>query len=152
MTNIFELFKESIALGNYNVSTMEAKIDRFCIEGKLTLDERAELLQMTADNAMDSMQIDIVEKLKELEDRIFALEHPVEEETVYPVWVNGYVTAKGETVQYDYNNDGVMDLLRYDGGRQSTSLRPGKIDGWHVVDANGTILGTFYNGEFTPIE
>lgn len=152
MTNIFELFKESIALGNYNVSAMEAKIDRFCIEGKLTLEERAELLQMTADNANDSMQIDIVEKLKDLEDRVFALEHPTEEETVYPVWVNGYVTKQGETVQYDYNNDGTLDLLRYDGGRASTSLRPGKIDGWHVVDANGSILGTFYNGEFTPVE
>jgi len=43
-----------------------------------------------------------------------------------------------------------MDLLRYDGGREQTSLRPGKIEGWHVVDTAGEILGTFYNGEFTP--
>lgn len=33
-----------------------------------------------------------------------------------------------------------------------TALRPGKIDGWHVVNAQGDILGTYYNGEFTPVQ
>lgn len=149
---IYECLHDVINRGDYNVSDMEHKIDLMYIEGKLTEEQKEELFALTATNANDAQQIDIVNKLKELEDRIFALEHPVEEEPVYAVWVSGYVTAQGETVQYDYNNDGTLDLLRYDGGRQSTSLRPGKIDGWHVVDQNGTILGTFYNGEFTPIE
>ena len=149
--SIYELLESVIVTGNYLVAEMERKIDTLYIEDKLTEAEREALYQMTADNANDAQQIDIVAKLKELEDRIFALEHP-SEEVVYPVWTSGYVTQKGETVQFDYNNDGVMDLLRYDGGRASTSLRPGKIDGWHVVDQNGTILGAFYNGEFTPVE
>lgn len=149
--SIYELFKDVIGTGNYVVADMERKLDILFVENKLTEEQRTELLSMLYNNANDAQQIDIVTKLKELEDRIFALEHP-SEEVVYPVWTSGYVTQKGEIVQFDYNNDGVMDLLRYDGGRQSTSLRPGKIDGWHVVDANGTILGTFYNGEFTPIE
>ena len=88
---------------------------------------------------------------------MFALENPPEEEhgepeVVYPVWEAGYITSNGEIVQFDYDNDGTLDLLRYDGGRATTSLSPGKIDGWHVVDANGDILGTFYKGEFTPVE
>lgn len=148
---IYECLHDVINRGDYNVSDMEHKIDLMFIEGKLTEEQKEELYQLASDNAKDSMQIDFVEKLKELEDRIFALEHPTEE-VVYPVWTAGYVTQKGEIVQYDYNNDGVMDLLRYDGGRASTSLSPGKIDGWHVVDANGSILGTWYNGEFTPVE
>lgn len=36
--------------------------------------------------------------------------------------------------------------------REETALRPGKIDGWHVVNAQGDILGTYYNGEFTPVQ
>jgi len=148
---IYECLHDVINRGDYNVPDMEHKIDLMFIEGKLTEEQKEELFALTATNANDAQQIDVVQKLKELEDRIFALEHP-SEEVVYPVWTNGYVTQKGETVQFDYDNDGTLDLLRYDGGRASTSLRPGKIDGWHVVDQNGTILGTFYNGEFTPVE
>ena len=116
--------------------------------GKLTAEEMSELLALAADHATDERQIDVVAKLKELEDRIFALEH---KEPDYAVWVPGYVTKQGETVKFDYDNDGIIDLLRYDGGRTETSLRPGKIDGWHVVDADGNILGTYYNGEFTQV-
>lgn len=147
---IYECLHDVINRGDYNVSDMEHKIDLMFIEGKLTEEQKEELYQLASDKAIDSQQIDYVAKLKELEDRIFALEHPTEEEPVYAVWASGYVTAHGETVQYDYNNDGVIDLLRYDGGRQSTSLRPGKIEGWHVVDSDGNILGTYLGSEFTP--
>ena len=119
------------------------------ILGKLTTEELEELLDLAAENARDEKQVDVVEKLKALEDRVYALEHPVEPD--YPIYVPGYVTKKGETIRFDYNQDGVYDLLRYDGGRAETALSPGKIDGWHVVDANGEILGTYYKGEFTPV-
>lgn len=56
------------------------------------------------------------------------------------------------TVKYDYDGDGNLDLLRYDGVREYTALSPGKIDGWKVVDSQGNILGDFYKGEFTPIQ
>lgn len=98
-------------------------------------------------NANDAEQINIYNKLVDLEHRIVALET-----ADIPIWVSGYTTKKGEVVKYDYNNDGEYDLLRYDGGRASTALSPGKIDGWHVVDSQGNILGTWYNGEFTPAE
>lgn len=145
-----EFIESVIKTGTYVLSEMEERIQKMYVLGKLTTAELEELLALAAENARDSMQIDVTAKLKELEDRIYALEHPVAPD--FPVWVAGYVTKKGETVQFDYNSDGVMDLLRYDGGRAETALMPGKIDGWHVVNAQGDILGTYYNGEFTPVQ
>ena len=142
-----EIFLTLIKSGNYNLDELSVKLDKMYIEGKITEAERDELLLMATDGAKDSAQIDIYEKIVDLEHRIVALETKD-----IPVWVAGYTTKKGETVKFDYDGDGVLDLLRYDGGRESTALRPGKIDGWHVVDSEGNILGTYYNGEFTPAE
>ena len=144
-----EFIESIIRTGNYVLAEMEERIQKMYIMGKLTESEMTELLALAAENARDEKQIDFTAKLKELEDRVFALEHP--EEPDYAVWVPGYVTKNGEVVKFDYDNDGVYDLLRYDGGRTETALRPGKIDGWHVVDKDGNILGTYYNGEFTPV-
>jgi len=144
-----ELIENIIRNGLYILSELEDRIIKVYALGKLTEEEMNDLLAMAAENAKDSMQVDVIAKLKELEDRIHALEHPAAPE--YVIWTAGYTTAKGETVRFDYDKDGVLDLLRYDGGRASTSLSPGKIDGWHVVDAAGNILGTYRNGEFTPV-
>lgn len=149
MESIKRCFETAIATGNYNADELVAKIDKMFIESKLTEQERDELVVSAYENARDKDQIDVVEKLKELEDRVYALEHPVKPD--YPIYVPGYVTKKGETVKFDYNEDGVYDLLKYDGGKGETSLAPGKITGWYVVDEQGNILGTYYKGEFTPI-
>lgn len=140
-----EIFITLIKSGNYNLDELSVKLDKMYIEGKLTEAERDELLLMATDGAKDSAQIDLYEKIVDLEHRVVALETKD-----IPEWYAGYVTRKGETVKFDYDNDGTLDLLRYDGGRSETALKPGKIDGWHVVDSEGNILGTFYNGEFIP--
>lgn len=145
-----EFIESVIRTGNYVLSEMEERIQKMYVLGKLTTAELEELLALAAENARDSMQIDVAAKIKDLEDRIYALEHPAAPD--FPVWMSGYVTKKGETVQYDYNGDGTMDLLRYDGGRSETALRPGKIDGWHVVNAQCDILGTYLGTEFTPVQ
>lgn len=146
-----EIFLTVIKSGNYNLDELSVKLDKMYIEGKITEAERDELLLMVTENAKDSVQIDLYEKIVDLEHRVVALENKGKEEE-YAIWVTRYVTKKGETVRFDYDGDGVLDLLRYDGGRNETALSPGKIDGWHVVDSEGNILGTYYNGEFTPIE
>ena len=146
-----EIFLTLIKSGNYNLDELTIKLDKMYIEGKITEADRDELLLMATDGAKDSAQIDLYEKVVDLEHRVVALENKGKEED-YAVWVAGYVTKKGETVRYDYDGDGVLDLLRYDGGRSETALKVGKIDGWHVVDIDGNILGSYYNGEFTPIE
>jgi len=150
MINYFNTIKDYILTGSYNYSNLEYRLDVLFVEDKITQEERDQLLTLAGENARDSEQIDVVAKLKELEDRIYSLEHPVEPD--YPIYTPGYVTKKGEIIRFDYDSDGVYDLLRYDGGRSETSLSPGKIDGWHVVDEQGNILGTYYKGEFTPVE
>ncbi len=145
-----DFIESVIAQGKYKADEQTEKIDQLWIEGKITDQERSQLITSANNNARNEEQVDLYKKLVDLEARIFALEQKDEPEIEYPVWTQGYTTKNGEIVQYDYDNDEIMDLLRYDGGREQTSLRPGKIEGWHVVDTTGKILGTFYNGEFTP--
>ena len=128
----FELYKEVISTGSYVVSDMEERIETVYAAGKITAAERAELLTMAAENAKDAAQIDVVAKLAELEGRIAKLEAKG-----VVVWTAGHATAKGETVLYDVDKDGKLDYCRYDGGRASTALSPGKINGWVVLDAEG---------------
>ena len=129
-----------IKTGNYRLSDMETRIQRLYVMGSLTEEDMTELLTLAANNANDAQQIDVVEKIAELEDRIFALENAGSNQPVYVVWYNGYVTSKGEVVLYDVDGDGNYEMCRYDGGRASTSLRPFKIDGWHLVDENGNVI------------
>jgi hypothetical protein len=75
--------------------------------------------------------VDVLAQLKQLDARVFALEHPTD---IYPVWHSGYQTAQHEIVRYDVTGDGEYDLCRYDGGRASTSLSIGKIEGWHLLN------------------
>lgn len=128
----FELYKEVISTGSYVVSDMEERIETVYAAGKITAAERAELLTMAAENAKDAAQIDVVAKLAELEGRIAKLEAKG-----VVVWTTGHATAKGETVLYDVDKDGKLDYCRYDGGKASTALSPGKINGWVVLDAEG---------------
>lgn len=124
--------EQVIARRDYLLVDMEERIDRLWLDGKLTEADRDELMQQAAENARDEYQVDVVAKLSELEQRIAALEHP---EPEYPVWEPGYVTHQHEIVRFDVTGDGELDLCRYDGGRSYTSLSIGKIEGWHLLDA-----------------
>jgi hypothetical protein len=136
--SVFELYKNVISTGNYVVSDMEQRIETVYAAGKITAEQRAELLIMADENAKDAVQVDIVGMLADLEARVAKLEAKG-----VVVWTQGHVTAKGETVLYDVNKDGTLEYCRYDGGRASTALSPGKINGWVVLDAeDGQIIAT----------
>ena len=134
-----------IMTGKFNYDSMEERILKIYAMGKLTTEEMEDLIDLASEHADNAEQVNLYEKVVDLEHRVYALET-----ADYVVWTQGYTTRKGETVKYDYNNDGTLDLLRYDGGNQQTALKPGGVSGWHVVDSKGNILGTFYKGEFTP--
>ena len=129
---VYEIYSNVISTGEYRLSDMEERIETIYAQSKITAEERANLLILAADSARDSMQIDIAGKLAELEARIAVLES-----AGVVVWKPGMSTAKGQTVLYDIEKVGTLRYCRYDGGRTSTSLSPGKIDGWVILASAG---------------
>ena len=130
--NVYEIYKAVISTGNFIVSEMEERIETVYAAGKITAEQRTELLIMADEYAKDSVQVDIVSMLADLEARVAKLEAKG-----VVVWTTGHATSKGETVLYDVDKDGKLDYCRYDGGKASTVLSPGKISGWVVLDAEG---------------
>jgi len=136
--SVFEIYKNVISTGDYVLSVMEERIETVYAQGKVTAEERAELLRLADNSAKDTLQIDIAAKLAELESRIAVLES-----AGVVVWKSGMSTAKGQTVLYDIEKNGVLRYCRYDGGRSATSLSPGKIDGWVILaSAGGAVTHT----------
>ena len=117
-----------ILTGDYVLSDLEDRIDAIWVEGRITNEVRAELKVLAAENARDGYN-DLIEAIQSLEVRVLRLE-----DEQYPIWTSGYVTQQHEIVRYDVTGDGEYDLCRYDGGRASTSLSIGKIEGWHLLD------------------
>jgi hypothetical protein len=132
---VYEIYKNVINNGDFVLSAMEEKIETVYAQGKITAEERTDLLNLASNMAKPEKQIDIVLKLAELEKRIAAIEG-----TGIVVWTSGMSVAKGQTILYDVLKEGQMRYCRYDGGRAATSLSPGKIDGWVVLaSANGEV-------------
>lgn len=131
---VYEIYKNVINNGEFVLSSMEEKIETVYAQDKITAEERSELLSLASNMAKPEMQIDIIAKLAELEQRIAVIEG-----AGVVVWTSGMSVSKGQTVLYDVLKDGQLRYCRYDGGRSATSLSPGKIDGWVVLDSvNGT--------------
>ena len=130
---MYDFIKNLILSGGYKLDAMERTIERHYVRAELTDAERVELLNLAAEHADDSKEIDVLAILADLEQRVARLES-----AGVVVWTSGHITAKGETVLYAIvPNDSTLRYCRYDGGRASTSLRPGKIDGWVVLSAAG---------------
>ena len=143
-----------IATGEYALGTLEDRIDRLWLEGKLTTEQRDELRQAAAEGAKEDYQVDVLAKLADHDQRIWELEHPVDQ---YVIWTSGYQTKQHEIVRYDVTGDGELDLCRYDGGRSYTGLSIGKIEGWHLLNRELENIATITRDAdggyiITPIE
>lgn len=130
--SIYNIYKTVIETGEYRISDMEERIETVYAQGKVSAEERAELLALASDSARDTLQIDVIAKLADLENRISVLES-----AGVVVWKSGMSTAKGHTVLYDILKEGQLRYCRYDGGRSATSLSPGKIEGWVILETAG---------------
>jgi len=131
MLDYYDALKTFLAFGDYVLEQAEERIDRCWVEGRITTDQRDELRTLAAESARESAQVDVLAKLRELEERIFALEFPTEQ---YVIWTAGYQTKQHEIVRYDVTGDGEYDLCQYNGGREYTALSIGKIEGWNMLD------------------
>lgn len=135
---MYSFIKSIIETGNFKLSDMENRIKRLFVTGDLTEEEVPELLALAAENASDAVQANLYEMVVDLMRRVEAIESKG-----ITVWTSqNNVTAKGQTRLYDIDKDGTLDYVRYDGGRASTSLSPGKIEGWVKTDASGNVTHT----------
>lgn len=69
-----EVVKSVIASRNYELSDMLTKIDTLWVQGSISEEERAELIDLARQNAQVQQSIDILAKLEELDQRVKALE------------------------------------------------------------------------------
>lgn len=133
-------YVESVILrGDFVLDEMEAKITRLWVEGKLTDDERSELIQLAATHAKDVFQTDVLTRLSKVEHDVWELLHPVDS---YRVWYKGLEVLQHEIVRYDVTGDGELDLCQYNGGRASTVSWIGGIEGWNLLDRELNIVAT----------
>ena len=140
-----------ITTGDYNLTDLEDRIDTLWVEGRITAEVRAELKQLAAENAREGVA-ELREAVQSLEARVLKLE-----DEQYVIWTSGYQTKQHEIVRFDVTGDGNLDLCRYDGGRASTSLSIGKIEGWHLLNReleNVATISRDADGGYiiTPIE
>lgn len=154
MIDFYAALKTTIQRGEYALEQMEDRINRVWLDTRITTEQRDELLTLAAECAKDEFQVDVLGKLAELEARVYDLEHPTD---IYPVWQQGQISERGVVYRYDVTGDGELDLVRYDGGRASTSLSIGKIEGWHLLNRELNNVATITRDAdggyvITPIE
>lgn len=154
MIDFYNALKTTIQRGEYALEDMEDRVNRCWIDTRITTEQRDELLTLAAECAKDEFQVDVLGKLADLDARVYDLEHPTD---IYPVWQTGQISERGVVYRYDVTGDGELDLCRYDGGRASTSLSIGKIEGWHLLNReleNVATISRDADGGYviTPIE
>lgn len=140
---MYEYLKSIILAGGYRLEPMEKTIEKHYLRGELSDEQNLELLNLAAEHADEAKEIDLVAVIADFDRRLSVLES-----AEIKVWKPGMSTAKGQTVLYDIINEGRLRYCRYDGGRDATALRPGKINGWVVLSgAGGEVTHTVEHDE-----
>ena len=117
---MFEIAKNVIESGNFELSDMLKKIDTLWIQGSITEEQKTELTSLAQSKADITASLDIQAKMLELDRRITALEQSqdvAEPADEYPEYVIG---------KWYYNGDKVT----CDGGRYICIAPEGQVCTW----------------------
>lgn len=115
---MYSVVKSVIESRNYELSDMLTKIDTLWVQGSITEEERAELIDLARQNAEVQQSIDILVKLEELDKRVRAIEDMLRngedtegetegeteegtEEATYPEYVAGTWYHNGKIVTFE---------------------------------------------------
>ena len=101
---MFEIAKNVIESGNFELSDMLKKIDTLWIQGSITEEQKTELTSLAQSKADITASLDIQAKLLELDRRITALEQSqdvAEPADEYPEYVIGKWYYNGDKVTCD---------------------------------------------------
>lgn len=107
MNNYFTIFKNVITKGDYDLSVLLARIDKYHIEGKITDEERDELITMARAGASAVGGINVIAKIEELDRRVKKIEDgnvPVTPGEVYEEYVPGKWYYGGDKCAFKGNN------------------------------------------------
>ena len=101
---MYEIIKNVIQSGRYELTDMLTKIDTLWVQSSLSDDERTELIALALEGADVSQSVDVLEKLADLDKRVAALERagatdpePGEE---YPEYIPGKWYYKDDKCTY----------------------------------------------------
>jgi len=130
---MYEYVKNFLSTSDYNYDDVEDRIKKLYASCDLTEAEKDELLALAAEKVNNAAQVDLFAMVVDLQHRVRTLETKD-----FPVWKKGYVTNKNEIVKYDIDGDGEYELCMYAGSRDNTTLAVGQINGWYLVNPDGT--------------
>ena len=116
---MYSVVKSVIESRNYELSDMLTKIDTLWVQGSITEEERAELIDLARQNAEVQQSIDILAKLEELDMRVKANEEAIKkltetgetpeeggetEKPTYPEYEVGKWYYRNDIVSFDGQN------------------------------------------------
>ena len=102
MENYYGIFENVIAKGGYDLTDLLAKIDTYHIEGKLTDEERDDLVEKARVGASVAGSTDVMAKLEELDKRVKALEESgTTPDDEYPEYVVGKWYYNGDKITFE---------------------------------------------------
>ena len=121
---MFEIAKNVIESGNFELSDMLKKIDTLWIQGSITEEQKLELITLAQSKANISASLNIQEKILELDQRISVLEQlqtDTEPEEEYPEYVIG---------KWYYNGD----KITCDGDKYICTAPEGQVCTWSPIE------------------
>ena len=102
---MYEIIKNVIQSGRYELTDILAKIDTLWVQSSLTDDERTELMNLARSGADPAQGVDVLAKLSDLDKRLKVLENagttdpePGEE---YPEYIPGKWYYKDDKITYN---------------------------------------------------
>lgn len=100
---MYEIVKNVIFSGRYDLSALLCKIDTLWVQGDLTDEQKTELVSLAQEHADASGSVSILRKLEELDLRVTALEQRETTQTPeeYPEYVIGKWYYNGDKITCD---------------------------------------------------
>ena len=99
---MYDVIKDVINTRRYVLADMLHKIDTLWAQGDIDDDQRTELIALAQGNADTTQEMNVLEKLKELEQRVRALETgSTEPGEAYPDYVVGKWYYSGDKITFE---------------------------------------------------
>lgn len=103
---MYSIVENVLKQGDYNLKDILNKIEVLWVKGKLTNEEKEELVAIARGGAKPENSLDVLAKLDELEKRVRALEDNTDkpDTETYPEFESGKWYYKGDKVSFEGEN------------------------------------------------